>query len=124
MYSVVQKRNHKSELKNEQRNLEQNPEHRDYRTYRHRHHLRGDFVHGRVNNKRAQNGWVALSLLVNNWLSPEEAPEIKHGNKAFHPVHPEGVTNRGGEGRYKLNLRKCFDFLGEFLDSIFYLCYY
>ena len=52
VYSVVQKRNHKSEIKNEQRNLEQDPEHRDYRTYRHRHHLRGDFLHGRVNERK------------------------------------------------------------------------
>ena len=30
------------------KNLEENTEHRDYRTHGHRHHLRGDFVHGRV----------------------------------------------------------------------------
>ena len=47
----------------EQRNLEQDPEHRHYCTYRHRHHLRGDFLHGRVDNKRAQPLWNALSFL-------------------------------------------------------------
>ena len=42
-------RNHKSEIINgKQKNLEQDPEHRDHRTYRHRHHLRGDLLHGRV----------------------------------------------------------------------------
>jgi hypothetical protein len=88
--SVVQKK----EIRNgKQEHLEQDPEHRDHRTYRHRHHLRGDFVHGRVNNKRAQNGWVALSLLVNNWLSPEEAPEIKTWEQSV----PSGASRRGDE---------------------------
>jgi hypothetical protein len=50
-------------------------------------------VHGRVNNKRAQNGWVALSLLVNNWLSPEEAPEIKTWEQSV----PSGASRRGDE---------------------------
>ena len=31
-----------------QEHLGQDPEHFDHRTYRHRHHLRSDFVHGRV----------------------------------------------------------------------------
>ena len=35
-----------------QEHLGQDPEHRDYRTYRHRHHLRGNFLHGRVNERK------------------------------------------------------------------------
>ena len=33
----------------ETRNLGQDPEHFNYRSHRHRNHLRGDFLHGRVN---------------------------------------------------------------------------
>ena len=59
------KRNHKSEIINgKQRNLEQDPEHRDHRTYRHRHHLRSDFMHGRVNERKGYTFWsVSLFLL-------------------------------------------------------------
>ena len=60
--SIINYQLKKSQLKNEQRNLEQDPEHRDHRTYRHRHHLRGDLLHGRVDNKRAQPLWNALSF--------------------------------------------------------------
>ena len=43
------KRNHKSEIINgKQEHLEQDPKHRDHRTNRHRHHLRGDLLYGRV----------------------------------------------------------------------------
>ena len=49
-YSVVKQHNTKLKLFNhEQRNLEQDPEHFNYRSHRHRNHLRGDFLHGRVN---------------------------------------------------------------------------
>ena len=60
---ITQKENLKlfRQLMNKE-HLEQNPEHRNHRTYRHRHHLRGDLVHGRVNNKRAQPLWNALSF--------------------------------------------------------------
>ena len=36
----------------EQRNLEENTEHRHHHPHRHRHHLRGDIVHGRVNRQK------------------------------------------------------------------------
>ena len=62
----------------EQRNLEQSPEHRDYRTHRHRHHLRSDLLHGRVNERKGYTFWsvsfflndddlsCSLSLMINN----------------------------------------------------------
>ena len=39
---------HKSYIKHEQISLAKNPEHRHHGAYRHRHHFRSDFVHGRV----------------------------------------------------------------------------
>ena len=50
-YSVVKKTLTKTIQNYEQRHLEQDPEHRDHRTYRHRHHLRSDLLHERVNKK-------------------------------------------------------------------------
>ena len=51
--SVVQKNYHLSFVNyhftnHETRNLEQNSEHFNHRTHRHCHHLRGDFLHGRL----------------------------------------------------------------------------
>ena len=68
----------KSIQNHEQRNLEQDPEHRDYRTYRHRHHLRCDFLYRRVNERKGCTFWsvslflydddlsCSLSLMINN----------------------------------------------------------
>ena len=56
MSSVVQKKeiiNHKSNH-GKQEHLGKNPEHFDHRTYRHRHHLRGDFLHGCVNKQKRE----------------------------------------------------------------------
>ena len=41
-------KHHKSYIKHEQISLAKNPEHRHHGAYRHRHHFRSDFVHGRV----------------------------------------------------------------------------
>ena len=50
MYSVVNLKTQTLKLFNhgKQEHLGQDPEHRDHRTHRHRHHLRGDILHGRV----------------------------------------------------------------------------
>ena len=84
----------KKEIRNgKQEHLEQDPEHRDYRTYRHRHHLRGDFVHGRVNNKRAQNGWVALSLFGKSLVKSRRST----GNQTWEQSVTSGASRRGDE---------------------------
>ena len=47
------------------RHLEQDSEHFNHRTHRHRNHLRGDFVHGRV-------------------IRHKKSPRSPHGNMVIH----------------------------------------
>ena len=56
---INQKSNH-----GKQEHLGKNPEHSNHCTHRHRHHLRGDFLHGRVKIKRGHSyKEYVLSLL-------------------------------------------------------------
>ena len=57
MNSVVNLKTQTLKLFNhgKQEHLGQDPEHFDHRTYRHRHHLRGDFLHGRVNERKGMH---------------------------------------------------------------------
>ena len=60
------------------RNLEENTEHRDYRTYCHRHHLWGDLVHGQLKGMKRGMQQLHIPYLLGGLNNMEISPRFAH----------------------------------------------
>ena len=60
------------------RNLEENTEHRDYRTHGHRHHLRGIVLHGQLKGMKRGMQQLHIPYLLGGLNNMEISPRFAH----------------------------------------------